>query len=143
MHVPHMQLRSGETKKKGAGGKFTWGAVLTEDSADAAAALDRNDPNYDSEDDAVRAAADARAAVALDDRASPPAPVPGSSPIVQAVNKLKEDVRPLPHRPQSPAVAHLPRCFKHPPPAHRPLAICASLSPWQLLLQSMQAIQGG
>lgn len=70
--------------------------MLSEAAAgtEAAAALDRNDPNYDSEDDAARAAADAlAAAAATDDEGAAPAAVPGSSPIVQAVNKLKEDVR--------------------------------------------------
>eukprot|EP00892_Ulva_mutabilis_P003777 jgi/Ulvmu1/1771/UM118_0010.1 len=90
-------LRSGETKKKGAGGKFTWGAMLSEAAVggDAPPALDRNDPNYDSEEDAARAAADALAAAAATDDDAPAPAVPGSSPIVQAVNKLKEDIMEL------------------------------------------------
>lgn len=92
-----MQLRSGETKKKGAGGKFTWGSVLSEaaDGGDSAA-LDRNDPNYDSEEEASRAAsaAQARAAAADDGDGDVPAALPGTRGIVQAVSKLKGDVRP-------------------------------------------------
>ncbi len=38
---------TGKTKKSGAGGKFTWGSMLT-DGDEAAGALDRNDPNYNS-----------------------------------------------------------------------------------------------
>lgn len=73
----------------------------------AGPALDQNDPNYDSEDDPCRRAADAeaaRSAIAEDDNpvdisaageASEYGEVPGesSSSIVRAVNKLKEDVR--------------------------------------------------
>ena len=80
---------------------------------DAGAALDQNDPNYDSEDDPCRRAADAEAALSAirnnDEEGAPgDASTPGelsaggedaiggsSSRIVLAVNKLKEDVRML------------------------------------------------
>lgn len=38
---------TGRTKKSGAGGKFTWGSMLT-DGEEATGAMDRNDPNYNS-----------------------------------------------------------------------------------------------
>lgn len=40
----------GQPKKAGAGGKFTWGSLLADQ--EAAASLDRNDPNYDSDAEA-------------------------------------------------------------------------------------------
>lgn len=40
---------SGGTKKGGGGGKYTWGALLQQE--EGVSALDRNDPNYDSEED--------------------------------------------------------------------------------------------
>lgn len=45
--------RSGsEAKKRGAGGKFTWGAMLSDTTA-TPPPCDRADPNYDSDEDAV------------------------------------------------------------------------------------------
>ena len=88
-----LQARGGTTKKKGSGGKFTWGSMLAD--AGTPRKLDRNDPMYDSEEDAVlRTASDGDSGVASDDEASP-------SRIVQLVTKLKADVRLL----ISPAVA--------------------------------------
>ncbi|KAF6262938.1 armadillo-type protein [Scenedesmus sp. NREL 46B-D3] len=40
---------SGATKKGGAGGKFTWGRLL--EGEEGVSALDRNDPNYDSDEE--------------------------------------------------------------------------------------------
>ncbi|WIA38524.1 hypothetical protein OEZ86_001845 [Tetradesmus obliquus] len=40
---------SGATKKGGAGGKFTWGRML--EGEEGVSALDRNDPNYDSDEE--------------------------------------------------------------------------------------------
>ncbi len=51
---------TGEAKKGGSGGKFTWGSVYT-DSREASGAVDRNDPNYDSEDENVVLQTDRRA----------------------------------------------------------------------------------
>lgn len=41
---------SGATKKGGAGGKFTWGNVLAH-GEEGVSALDRRDPNYDSDEE--------------------------------------------------------------------------------------------
>lgn len=41
----------GKPKKGGAGGKYTWGAVLAEDQDGVA--VDHNDPNYDSDEDGM------------------------------------------------------------------------------------------
>lgn len=56
-HKPHDHDRkskankgSGQAKKGGAGGKFTWGDAI-KDGQDIVASLDRNDPNYDSEEE--------------------------------------------------------------------------------------------
>eukprot|EP00879_Flechtneria_rotunda_P004521 GHRR01004776.1.p1 GENE.GHRR01004776.1~~GHRR01004776.1.p1 ORF type:complete len:295 (+),score=104.22 GHRR01004776.1:159-1043(+) len=40
---------SGATKKGGGGGKFTWGSLL--EGEEGVSALDRNDPNYDSDEE--------------------------------------------------------------------------------------------
>jgi hypothetical protein len=94
-------LRSGETKKKGAGGKFTWGSVLAE-AGDAVTVIDKDDPNYDSEDDPVRRAKDdVSAALATtggesaqeDEMTDDEGAFVSKSKIVQAVNELKEEVR--------------------------------------------------
>ena len=42
----------GKAKKGGAGGKYTWGGMLTEDQ-DGNVATDHNDPNYDSDEDGM------------------------------------------------------------------------------------------
>lgn len=55
-HKPHDHERksrakgTGQAKKGGGGGKFTWGDAIR-DGQDAVSSLDRNDPNYDSEDE--------------------------------------------------------------------------------------------
>ncbi|GLC39813.1 hypothetical protein PLESTM_000944900 [Pleodorina starrii] len=41
----------GGAKKGGGGGKYTWGSLLTNGAAGDGGALDRGDPNYDSEED--------------------------------------------------------------------------------------------
>lgn len=43
------QKGTGATKKGGGGGKYTWGALLQQE--EGVSALDRNDPNYDSDED--------------------------------------------------------------------------------------------
>ena len=95
-----MQPKGGDAKKKGGGGKFTWGAVFSE-SADGPQALDKNDPNYDSDEDAVLR----EAALASDedgggggaggggDAAYQAGFYQSSSRIVQAVDDLKAEVR--------------------------------------------------
>jgi hypothetical protein len=54
-HDHHLSRRgkgNGRTKKSGAGGRYTWGkAGDTEDTEGAAAASDRGDPNWDSEEE--------------------------------------------------------------------------------------------
>lgn len=45
-HLPRW-AGTGRAKKSGAGGKFTWGSMLT-DGDEAGGAMDRNDPNYNS-----------------------------------------------------------------------------------------------
>lgn len=50
-HRPrHARGAGGGAKKGGAGGKFIWGSMFT-NGADADGVLDRNDPNYDSEEE--------------------------------------------------------------------------------------------
>ncbi|KAK9828666.1 hypothetical protein WJX72_001404 [[Myrmecia] bisecta] len=49
-HRSRMGKGSGKTKKGGAGGKFTWGSPLLDDDR-VTASVDRNDPNYSSDDD--------------------------------------------------------------------------------------------
>eukprot|EP00891_Asterochloris_glomerata_P000321 jgi/Astpho2/321/Aster-02203 len=41
----------GKVKKGGAGGKFTWGNMMTDQETQLQGSLDKNDPNYDSEED--------------------------------------------------------------------------------------------
>ncbi|KAK2076496.1 hypothetical protein QBZ16_001022 [Prototheca wickerhamii] len=58
-HDRHLQRRGkglGRTKKSGAGGRFTWGGLLAEEEGQGLVALDRRDPNYDSEEESVRRA---------------------------------------------------------------------------------------
>jgi programmed cell death protein 4 len=43
--------RSGAPKKGGAGGKGVWGTALDGGVLDAAYAVDKNDPNYDSDEE--------------------------------------------------------------------------------------------
>ena len=54
-HDHHLSRRgkgTGRTKKSGAGGRYTWGAALDpNDTEGAAAASDRGDPNWDSEEE--------------------------------------------------------------------------------------------
>lgn len=45
--LPRKGAGTGKAKKSGAGGKFTWGSMLT-DGDEGSEALDRNDPNYNS-----------------------------------------------------------------------------------------------
>lgn len=86
-----LQPKSGDAKKKGGGGKFTWGAVLSEPT-DGPQALDKNDPNYDSDEDAVL-----REAALPEDGEGGGAHQHGlyhsGSRIVQAVDDLKAEVR--------------------------------------------------
>ncbi|KAI7837239.1 hypothetical protein COHA_008927 [Chlorella ohadii] len=53
-HLNRKGKGTGRTKKAGAGGKYTWGAQMLADG-DEGAAVDPNDPNYDSGDDSSRA----------------------------------------------------------------------------------------
>ncbi|GAB4818113.1 hypothetical protein N2152v2_005159 [Parachlorella kessleri] len=53
-HDHHLSRRgkgTGKAKKSGAGGKFTWGKLVT-DGEEEGGAMDRNDPNYNSEEEA-------------------------------------------------------------------------------------------
>ena len=84
-----MQLRGGETKKKGAGGKFTWGAVLS-DTSGGPNALDKDDPNYDSADDAI--VQEVVMTDGEDDEGMADSGQQTSSRIVQAVAELKLEV---------------------------------------------------
>ncbi|PRW57868.1 programmed cell death 4-like isoform B [Chlorella sorokiniana] len=52
-HLNRKGKGTGRTKKAGAGGKYTWGAMLAD--GDEGATVDPNDPNYDSGDDTTRA----------------------------------------------------------------------------------------
>ncbi|MES1920129.1 hypothetical protein MHBO_001844 [Bonamia ostreae] len=47
-HVPRTGY-PGNAKKDGAGGKFTWGDIM--DDTAAPIAIDKNDPNYDSQEE--------------------------------------------------------------------------------------------
>ena len=44
---PGAPAGTGKAKKSGAGGKFTWGKLVT-DGDEEGGAMDRNDPNYNS-----------------------------------------------------------------------------------------------
>jgi hypothetical protein len=84
-----VQVKNGTAKKGGAGGKFTWGKVLADDSGGGPQALDKDDPNYDSGEDAVMR----EAALSTDGDDSGAEMERGQSRIVQAVAQLKADVR--------------------------------------------------
>lgn len=89
---------TGAAKKGGGGGKFTWGSMLSEAAAPVPGALDRNDPNYDSEEDAevketFRSAVPRPHDADDDDDDAGYEPVYQSqSRIVQAVMKYKADI---------------------------------------------------
>jgi hypothetical protein len=85
-----VQPKSGEAKKKGGGGKFTWGAMLTDMTAEPKA-LDRNDPNYDSDEDAIVQEV-AMSGDEDEDRFDNNLLYHSSSRIVQAVENLKAEV---------------------------------------------------
>lgn len=95
MHWLQVLKNNGAAKKKGGGGKFTWGQVLSE-AGPAPQALDRNDPNYDSDEEPSTVLRE----VALTDEEDGDEAVGqmerGHSRIVQVVNGLKADVR-CPH----------------------------------------------
>lgn len=81
-----MQGGSGVPKKGGGGGKFTWGDAFSEASTPA---IDKGDPNYDSDDDA-----DVREVEADEEDEAEYEPCAQSrSRIVQAVMEYKNEVR--------------------------------------------------
>ena len=79
---------SGGAKKGGGGGKYTWGSMLANSQEDARdGALDKNDPNYDSDADA-----DIREVEIDGDSEEEYEPVRSRSKIVQAVMEYKDEV---------------------------------------------------
>ena len=52
-HLSRKTKGSGKAKKDGAGGKFTWGSMFENQSLDYQHSLDKNDPNWDSGDEAL------------------------------------------------------------------------------------------
>jgi hypothetical protein len=121
-----LQARSGETKKKGAGGKFTWGAMLS-DASGAPQALDKNDPNYDSDEDAVVKEVALSEGEDDDDEDGPVQST--NSHIVQAVAELKAEVC---CRARTRAASHdsVEHCCCCPPPLRPRNASCVITLFW-------------
>jgi hypothetical protein len=81
-----LQTTSQAAKKGGAGGKFTWGDAFSETSTPA---LDKGDPNYDSDADA-----DVREVDVNDEDEGDYEPAQSRSRIVQQVMEYKTEVCP-------------------------------------------------
>jgi hypothetical protein len=90
----------GLPKKGGAGGKGVWGAMLDQDAALASSPVDRNDPNYDSEEEEEeRAGHDDIPAhghppeITLDSNPEPPATTPHKQQMQHMVAAVENNIQ--------------------------------------------------